>query len=359
MEKRHFKTFDALRFFAFFKVFLLHLPIVAFPFFSFLKDGGGIGVIFFFVLSGFLITYIILEEKDQTGNLNLYHFFARRVLRIWPLYYLMIAFAFLTPFILSFINLHHSDSGYTPNWWMSLTFLENYKMIFAHDHPNVSPLNVMWSLCIEEHFYIIWGLSLFFIRVDKVPLLIILSIIVANISRYIFSINGLSTIDILTNIDYFAYGAFPAFLLIKKDLVFDKISRLPIMLKVGIIVVILAYIIASPHLSYFQKDLIEPTIFGVSFAAIIFMVLPNQNTFSIDDRNILSRLGVFTYGLYLYHTIVINLFIQVFRQFNIPLELPINAIIFSVISLLVTILISVLSYHLFEKQFLKLKKYFY
>lgn len=359
MKRRHFETFDALRFFAFFKVFLLHLPIVAFPCFSFLKAGGGIGVIFFFVLSGFLITYIILEEKNRTGSLNLYHFFARRVLRIWPLYYLMIAFAFLAPFFLSFLNLQYSDSGYTPNWLMSLTFLENYKMIFAHSSPNVSPLNVMWSLCIEEHFYIIWGLCLFFIRIEKVPLLIVLSIVVANVSRYLFSIYGLSTIDILTNIDYFAYGAFPAFLLIKREVLFEKINQLSFSLKILTTVIIITYIIASPHFTFFQKDLIEPTIWGISFTLIIFMVIPKQNRFTINDRNILSRLGVFTYGLYLYHTIIINLFIQLFRKFNLPLDLPINAIVFSVISLLITILISILSYHLFEKQFLKLKRYFY
>lgn len=359
MKKRHFQTFDALRFFAFFKVFLLHLPIVAFPFFSFLKDGGGIGVIFFFVLSGFLITYIILEEKTQTGSLNLYHFFARRVLRIWPLYYLMIAFAFFLPFALSLLNLPSSDSGYKPNWLMSFSFLENYKMIFSHDSPNVSPLNVMWSLCIEEHFYIIWGLCLFFIRVDKVPLLIVLSILIANVSRYLFSLYDLSTLDILTNIDYFAYGAFPAFLLIRKNALFDRINRLPSWLLTLTIMIIITYIVTSPHLIYFQKDLIEPTIWGVSFAFIIFIVVPNQSRFTINDRNILSRLGVFTYGLYLYHTIIINLFIQLFKKSDISLDIPINAILFSAISLLVTVLVSILSYHLFEKQFLKLKKYFY
>src|SRR5215208_8125673 len=153
-SRRHFHSFDALRFFAFLKVFLLHLPIVAFPTFNFISNGGGIGVIFFFVLSGFLITYILLSEKEVTGSVDLRRFFLRRILRIWPLYYLMVAFAFITPYILSILNIGFSKEGYEPNWIMSLCFLENYQMILTRDHPNVSPLGVTWSLCIEEHFYL-------------------------------------------------------------------------------------------------------------------------------------------------------------------------------------------------------------
>ena len=63
-QKRRFHTLDALRFFAFLKVYLLHVPLQGdFPIFSFLKSGGGIGVSFFFVLSGFLITYLLVFEK--------------------------------------------------------------------------------------------------------------------------------------------------------------------------------------------------------------------------------------------------------------------------------------------------------
>lgn len=96
MQRRHFHTIDALRFFALPKVFLLHLPVTAFPIFNFFREGGGTGVIFFFVLSGFLITYILLSEKKQLGSINLKRFYIRRILRIWPLYYLMVGFACYT-----------------------------------------------------------------------------------------------------------------------------------------------------------------------------------------------------------------------------------------------------------------------
>jgi len=83
--KRHFETFDALRLLAFFTVFLYHATVYDSPLVNYLKAGAPLGVHFFFVLSGFLITYIIAEEKQQTGQVNVKHFLARRFLRIWPL----------------------------------------------------------------------------------------------------------------------------------------------------------------------------------------------------------------------------------------------------------------------------------
>jgi len=72
MKKRYFHSIDSLRFFAFLKVYLLHLPIQGdFPIFSFLKSGGGIGVSFFFVLSGFLISYLLILEKVKKNRINL------------------------------------------------------------------------------------------------------------------------------------------------------------------------------------------------------------------------------------------------------------------------------------------------
>jgi peptidoglycan/LPS O-acetylase OafA/YrhL len=260
--KKHFHTFDALRFFAFLKVFLLHVPIIAFPFFSYLKNGGGIGVIFFFVLSGFLITYLLLTEKQSAGTIDLRYFFFRRILRIWPLYYLMAGFAFLTPWILSFIHLAHSNEGYQPNWLFSLTFLENYKMILTRDHPNVSPLGVTWSLCIEEHFYIVWGLLLFYLKIEKIPVLILACFFIAAISRILFIQHNLPTIDLFTNIDYFAWGAIPAYLFVCAKKPFDqKLSVIPVRIKLAATGVILLNILISSNISYPLQPYVEPLTF--------------------------------------------------------------------------------------------------
>lgn len=355
ISRRHFHTFDAFRFLAFFKVFLLHLPVVAFPWFNYLRAGGGIGVQFFFVLSGFLISYIILEEQNNTGRFDLKNFFARRVLRIWPLYYLMVGVAFATS---TFIG-NPSDSGYQPDWWMSLTFLENYKMMTTGMHPNVSPLGVMWSLCIEEHFYIIWGLLLYFFS-KRMPLIITLSIIIGIVSRYIYAANDIDSLDILTNIDLFAYGAIPAYLLVKRGNTFEQsvesIAFYKKMLLAAITIAVV--IICSQYTSNDYSFVWMTTLLGVLFSAVLSFTLPVNTRFHISDSNIMSRLGVYTYGLYVYHTLVIILLVKIFAVKHIALTHPLYAIAFILLSLLLTIACSMASYHIFEKFFLRLKKKF-
>lgn len=96
MEKIHFHSLDALRFFAFLKVYMLHVPIQGnFPILNYIKGGGGLRVSFFFVLSGFLITYLLVFEKIQNGKIKIKKFFIRRSLRIWPLFYLIVIIVFL------------------------------------------------------------------------------------------------------------------------------------------------------------------------------------------------------------------------------------------------------------------------
>ena len=110
ISKEKFHSFDALRFFSFFIVFLSHLPYALFNNLDFLNVDGTIGVYFFFTLSGFLITYILLFEKTTAHAFNFRNFFARRVLRIWPLYYFVLLFAFCSSFIIAFLHLPSSET---------------------------------------------------------------------------------------------------------------------------------------------------------------------------------------------------------------------------------------------------------
>ena len=265
----------------------------------------------------------------------------------------MIAFAYLSPYILNVLNLPFQNEGYKPNLLTSLLFAENYKMMITNFFPDGAPLWVMWTLCIEEHFYILWGLLLYFISIKRVPLLILISILIANITRQIYTSIGLGHIDVFSHLDYFAFGAIPAYVLMYREDFIRYIEVIPRFLKYLFLVLVLAVIFVIPNIHFVSIEPFYPFILGALFSIIILFTLGN-NSIHIDDDLWFSKLGVYTYGLYLYHTIIIMFFIQIFKLISFS-----NWYVFGATSLLFTIAVSMVSYHLFEKQFLKLKKYFY
>ena len=357
-HRRYFHTLDALRFFAFFKVFLFHLPLSYPGAFDYLTKGGEVAVQFFFVLSGFLITFLILAEKRETGDLNFKRFFARRALRIWPLYYLMVAFAFATPFILSALKLEHSDAGYQPNLFCSLLFLENYMTIATHQAPNVSPLGVMWSVCVEEHFYILWGIALYLLDTRHLPKLIFYCLLLAPVSRIVFTALNYRTLDLLTNIDLFALGAIPAYLLHKRPEDFERrVASLHSGLKICYVGTVVCLALLAPHFGGATSTILAPTILGFLFAGLLALFVPSRSTFRIADSSVFTKLGIYTYGLYLFHTIVINFLGRMAARAGYSLEPPINGACFAVLALSASIAVSMLSYRYIEKPFLSLKRY--
>lgn len=357
-KRKYFDTLDALRFFAFFAVFLSHCPLKEVPYLNYFSKSGGIGVSFFFVLSGFLISYILLSEKQQK-KINLKNFFARRILRIWPLFYGLILFAWGTPYLLDFLNLSYSSEGYKPNWLSSILFLENYQIMLQGSFPNVSPLGVMWSVCIEEHFYIIWGVLFYTVSTKNIPKLIIGSIIIANIFRLVYHNLSLSFVDVFTNLDLFAYGAIPAYLIIKKPKVFSYFEKLNPLVKYifAVITVTTVVVISNNNFNYWEYY--ATTILGILFTIIIIFTILKTNKLFISNTSIFSKLGKYTYGLYLYHTIFIKLTFRTIDKFVIIESTILRNLTISLFALILSIIVSIISFYLFENQFIKLKKYFY
>lgn len=327
-----------------------HIPIPDTSFFSFFTQSGSLAVSFFFVLSGFLITYLLLFEKLQRGSISFRRFFSRRVLRIWPLFYAMLLFAFLTPFILKVLNLESSNEGYEPNWIVSMLFLENYQMMLTNSFPNTAPMRVMWSLCVEEHFYIVWGIIIYLISLNRIFLLFLSCIVLSVVVRIIYNLLGLPFLDLFSNLDSFALGAIPAYLLLFKRGIIARVEEMPVSAKYIIVGTALLLTFAIPNLNRTGSSLL-PLLYNSLYALVILITLPVRNHFRIRDKNIVSRLGTYTYGLYMFHTIFIMLFIRIIDDFDLNIKYWIIAIS----SLVVTIAVSLISYHLYEKPFLKLK----
>jgi peptidoglycan/LPS O-acetylase OafA/YrhL len=145
---------DLLRFIAFMMVFMVHrmdfIPIDAaqHPWLYNVCLLGDLGVPVFFLLSAFLITELLFRERDETGTIQLRAFYMRRILRIWPLYFLVFyGLVVLTRFV-------PFAGAKDPGAWLAFTFFAGNWWICWHGWVPAYPVNPLWSISVEEQFYI-------------------------------------------------------------------------------------------------------------------------------------------------------------------------------------------------------------
>ncbi len=356
LKRERFDSLDALRFFAFLRVFLFHTYPDNLPAFEWLCKGGENGVTFFFTLSGFLISYLLICEKNNTGQINFRSFIFRRVLRIWPLYFVMAGVAYSTPFLLSLTNLHHSAEGYQPDWRFTIAFLENYRIMIENTHPNVAPLWVMWSLCVEEHYYILWGIIFTFIPLRKIPLLFAIMVPLAVIARKTYSHYGLEWIDLPTNMDTFAMGGLAAFAFVKYRVKIKTIvSGIPSALGKLLLILLLIFTITEWRLiESLNIWIYRSSILALIFAAFLLFLVSEGTPVKISGK-LLNWLGTISYGLYLIHTVSNSIIKSLLQMYNIDITTSINTLLYVVIAFTTVVACSAVSYYLIEKPFLKLK----
>lgn len=147
---------DGVRALAVFLVIASHVGLPGFP-------GGGFGVDMFFVLSGFLITTLLLEEINDTGRINILHFYVRRLLRLYPalLLLLLLVGAFFHIVQHAFPNL--TGTNFAKDGMLAALYLTDYAVAFGFENRN-SLIGHTWSLAVEEHFYLVWPWALLGLR---------------------------------------------------------------------------------------------------------------------------------------------------------------------------------------------------
>ena len=161
---QYFKNLNGLRFIAAFLVIIHHIEqfknlwnIPNFYYKSSIKSLGDVGVTVFFVLSGFLITYILLKEKQKTGTINIISFYIKRILRIWPLYFLLMILGLFVFNKLPFANTEDLYVNFYEFFYIKLILyifiLPNVVLQLFGAVPLISQL---WSIGIEEQFYLFW-----------------------------------------------------------------------------------------------------------------------------------------------------------------------------------------------------------
>ena len=367
MNRNYFHTIDALRFFAFLAVFLGHIPTYnQISWHIPVGNMGTIGVNFFFVLSGFLITYLLVKEKLEFSSINLKLFFIRRILRTWPLYFLLLLVLLLIPYgILNKMGLIN-QSGYSPDWIFSFSFLENYKIILNDNLNQLTPVNVNWSLCIEEHFYLLFPFLIKIIPVKRIPasllMLILLSISAKLYIGFIFHKPDIIGMELITCLDLFSFGGIVGyFIATGNKQVSEFMSSIPGLYKRVYLLLVIAIVFSASFFSGKGNpiDIIYPTIQGILFALLISIFVFRNPSMMISEKNILSYFGKISYGLYLFHVGIINCLYLVFVMLGHPLNNSLTLIAFILIALSIIILVSHFSYLLIESPILGIKnKYF-
>jgi len=159
----YFPAFDGLRGIAILPVLMLHVGVNALPSSDLLREltRGWYGVDLFFVLSGFLITRILLGELESTGTLDIGRFYRRRVLRLGPAYATMLTAVFAGAMIFD-----RAALARVPQVLPALaTYTYNYEL--AARGPHFDVLVVDWSLCVEEQFYLVWPWLLRYLKARR------------------------------------------------------------------------------------------------------------------------------------------------------------------------------------------------
>lgn len=370
-SKVYFPGLDALRFFAAFSVIIGHIELLKsqlgyqnnndlFTKINF----GGLGVYFFFVLSGFLITYLLFEELERTKTIALKKFYLRRVLRIWPLYYLI---AFLGFFIFPHFEILHIpwlQSFFEENFYINIVLffvmLPNLALAFMPAMPHIGQL---WSIGIEEQFYLVWPIlikkaknKLRLIFVGIILIILIKTIYVLSLKIGVLPSNswslGVKKALGMSKFECMLIGALGAyFLKYKRNEYLEFIYNKWIL---GVSLLLLPFL---SYLMYAYADDLIHIPYSFLFLIIIMNISSNSKSFLKLEHPVFSFLGKISYGLYMYHMVLIVVIINSRFLDGFQNTIWFNVFLY-VLTLIASIIAASLSYYGIEKQFLKLKKSF-
>ena len=355
-----FKNLDSIRTIAFLSTFMAHafysndasiLNSKAFGIASVFSEVFSFGVPIFFVLSGFLISYLMLNEQEVNNKFSLGKFYARRILRIWPVYYAVIIIGFvLFPLLRQYIlNDPYIESA---NIIYYLTFLSNFDQLNSGDLPFGVGLGPTWSVSVEEQFYLFWPLLLIIFKKKMFVIPILMTLAISIIFTFSFDLMAKNTIYCFT---YLSIGGLFGYLAIYKKELVQKLVKIPSYLFFSLILML--FILMTIYV-YWSSNFIFIILVSILIGySIIFQCYSNKN--ELRKIPFLEKIGKYTYGLYLYH-VICNFIVHILIDdiFKINDTLFLTLIIKPVSSLILSLIISYLSYHYFEQLFLNLKTKF-
>ena len=330
---KHISQLDGLRGIAIALVLVAHAthPFTHVPLFNdWLSQYGSLGVQIFFVLSGFLITGILLRSKEHERYLST--FFIRRGLRIYPLYYA----------VLLFVIASHTVHQHGVHWWPYALYISN--LVYGHQ-TQPAPLGPVWSLAVEEQFYVVWPFIVSRLSLKHLEQLCLLIIASSVVLRLTGSLNGHNT---LMQMDALAAGAWIA---CRPDMQM-RLLRIAVPLA---LLMPLELSASSPKLAATSQ-----TLQVFSSAALLIWTLDNASLparlFNIGP---LRYVGMVSYGLYLLHSFIFALFLRTPVATGVVASGSLlRACACIVLESAVAVALASVSFFLFEKPLLRLKDRF-
>lgn len=311
-------------------------------------DLAGFGVSIFFALSGFLITYLLLTEKEKFSTINIKAFYIRRILRIWPLYFL---YLFICLVIIVVYNLYELPGSLI------------YYFILAANIPfiigtEIPLLGHYWSLGVEEQFYLFWpwvvrkSTHLVKLLIGFISFFILLKIAL-RIVQIKTGINWPYTAIHVSRFECMAIGALGAVLFYNRHKRFLQIMFHPVTQLVAWGIIILMTFNMFHVISVIDNDIV-----AAITVVIIVNVAANAKTLIRLDLKPLDFLGKISFGLYIYHPLV--LFFSAKALVGVTENMGNTGKYIALLSfvIILTILIAWLSYEFFEKRFLSIKNKF-
>ncbi len=306
---------------------------------------GHTAVMLFFVISGFLITFLLTKEKERYGQISLKDFYFRRIFRIWPVYYLVLV-----------LSVFFVDSLSWSNVLYAVTILPNVSHSIGCGWSG-SPQ--IWSIGVENLFYIFFPLVIMFIRAERIPLLLIIFIVSYALLPHFIAFTNVRTLqneslEMINNkffynnkFDSLAIGCLIGYLYAKNH-TWLKYLYNKYVFWICLLVSVVCWFgnIESKH---FNDELMS-----VLFAVVILNVCTNDALHINIENKATKFLGKISYGIYMYHWIVLLIAFKLF-----PLTKSVGSMVVLYCFVIgVTILFAWISFETIEKYFLNLKKKF-
>ncbi len=365
-ERVYFPELDGLRFVAFMMVYLFHQGIppelltrlIGHKAAGAILLNGGYGVQLFFILSGYLIASLLLREEARYGRISLQAFWVRRILRIWPLYYLVLLIGF---FLLPALEREVGTLAYSDLMRVHLVpfalFLGNWSMALVNPVP-YDWISVLWSVCIEEQFYLFVPLLIALVapryRRWVVGVLIVVSIAIRAVCVSYFSTHLMVVFNTFAQLDTLLSGVMLA-LVLGWDRNRPKLARWLRWLQWPLYALDRLGMSqgAMGQGSHWRQTWDFVWVWLCGLGVVVVAVWGNGWLRAALSYSRVVWLGKISYGLYMYHEIVLTEYRHYFFRMD---WFPNKEELLSIATLAVTIALAAGSYYGFERRFLLLKR---